>query len=187
VASRDSQLTANVCLALVAEGPTHGWALVRALAPDADIGRIWSVTRPLVYRALDGLVAGGLVSRAAPTPGQGPERAILRATPRGRRAVTTWLDEPVAHLRDVRTALLVKLALRARRGLTSQALLLAQREAFAPAIRTLTRRSAADDPVLVWRRETARAVDRFLQEAVRREHAMSATAASSPVERRGLL
>jgi PadR family transcriptional regulator AphA len=187
VASRDSQLTSDVCLALVVEAPTHGWALVRALAPDADIGRIWSVTRPLVYRALDGLVADGLVVRAASAPGQGPERAILRATPRGRRVVTVWLDEPVAHLRDVRTALLVKLALRARRGLSSESLLLAQREAFAPVIRTLGRRGRADDPVVLWRRETARAVDRFLQEAVRREHAMTAAATSSPAGGCGLL
>ena len=177
MASGDAQLTADVCLALVAEGSTHGWALVRDLAPSGEIGRIWSVSRPLVYRALDGLVAADLVTRAASTPGHGPERAVVRATARGRRAAAAWLDAPVDHMREVRTVLLVKLALRSRRGMSSESLLLAQREMFAPMIRALGRRRAADDAVALWRRETARAVGRFLDDALRLER----TAASSPV------
>ena len=41
-------------------------------------------------------------------------------TPAGRRVAKRWLDAPVQHLRDVRTELLVKLALRDRAGLDNE-------------------------------------------------------------------
>ena len=56
-------------LALVAEGPTHGFAIARALAPGSDVGRVWAMRRPLVYRALDVLTEQELV-RAAGTEGE---------------------------------------------------------------------------------------------------------------------
>src|SRR5262249_41228547 len=40
-------LAEAVCLTLVAREPTHGWAIVKTLAPEGDIGRIWSLSRPL--------------------------------------------------------------------------------------------------------------------------------------------
>ena len=47
----------HAVLALLAEQPRHGWAIVRALAPGGEIGRIWTLSRPLAYRAIDNLEA----------------------------------------------------------------------------------------------------------------------------------
>ena len=77
-----------------------------------------------------------------------------------------WLDEPVEHLRDVRTELLVKLFLRDRAGLDNEQLLARQAELFEPAIDALTSTHRDDDLVDLWRRESARAVRRFLDQAL---------------------
>ena len=61
--SPDLSLAEHVCLALIVEGVTHGWAVGTLLAPDGQLGRIWSLTRPLTYRAIDGLVDKRLATR----------------------------------------------------------------------------------------------------------------------------
>jgi PadR family transcriptional regulator AphA len=162
-------LAEHVCLALVAEGAGHGWAIGSLLAPGGELGRIWTLSRPLTYRALDSLAAKQLVARTNAPAGQGRDRVVNRATARGRRENRAWLDAPVDHLRDVRTELLVKLALRDRAGLERAPLLGAQAEHFAPLIAALSVMQAGDDDDLValWRREHARAVRRFLAEALR--------------------
>ena len=157
-----------VCLALIAQGVEHGWAVGTRLAPDGDIGRIWTLSRPLTYRAIDLLVGHGFVTRRGTAQGRGRDRTLLRATARGRRALDAWLDEPVEHLRDVRTELLVKLTLRAQVGRPADQLLGAQRERLASTIDAL----AATDPhdyVDLWRRESAFAVQRFLDAATDRD------------------
>jgi molybdopterin-binding protein len=107
-----------------------------------------------------------MITRQERAAARGRERAMLSSTARGRRVATAWLDEPVQHLRDVRTELLVKLVLRERAGLESEVLLRAQLDAFSSAIDALTAGQEAD-LVDVWRREHARAVRRFLAEALR--------------------
>lgn len=164
----------QVCLALVAEGHSHGWAIGTVLAPDGEVGRAWTLTRALTYRAIDGLVDKGLVNRKAQSTGTGRDRALLTITAAGRRATEQWLDEPVEHLRDVRTLLLVKVLLRDRAGVPVEPLLRAQLEVFAPAIDALTA-GPDGDIVNLWRREHARAVRRFLQQAL--EPATAAAAA----------
>jgi PadR family transcriptional regulator AphA len=135
------------------------------LTPEGEIGRIWSLSRPLTYRAIDGLVDKALLSRRGRRAGQGRDRVMLAPTASGRRAAAKWLDTPVQHLRDIRTELLVKLALRDRAGLDNRALLNAQQMLFAPVIDALTSTDDAD-LVDVWRRESARAVRRFLEHAL---------------------
>jgi PadR family transcriptional regulator AphA len=136
------------------------------LAPEGEIGRIWTLSRPLTYRAIDGLVDKGLVSRRGRRAGQGRDRIVLAPTTAGRRAASRWLDTPVEHLRDVRTELLVKLALRDRGGLDNEVLLGAQQIRFEPLIDSLTSTTTDDELVDVWRRESARAVRRFLDQAL---------------------
>ncbi len=92
---------------------------------------------------------------------------LLAPTAAGRRQATQWLDEPIEHLRDVRTELLTKLVLRDRAGLDSAELLGAQLDRFDPMIEALTSASPDDDVVDLWRRESARAVRRFLDQALR--------------------
>jgi molybdopterin-binding protein len=155
-----------VCLTLVAQGADHGWAVGTMLAPDGEIGRIWTLSRPLTYRAIDGLADKALVTRRGAAAGHGRDRVVLATTAQGRRLAKRWLDTPAKHLRDVRTELLVKLTLRDRAGLDNEALLAAQQEMFEPAIDVLTSTHADDDIVDLWRRENARAVRRFLDQAL---------------------
>ena len=166
-----------VCLTLIAQKVTHGWAIGTMLTPDGELGRIWSLSRPLAYRAIDGLVDKGLATRKGQEAGRGRDRVILAPTATGRRLSRAWLDRPVEHLRDVRTELLVKLSLRERAGLDRESLLIAQRAQFEPAIDTLTSSSQDDDLVDLWRRESARAVRRFLEQAL---HPPDHTPASRP-------
>jgi DNA-binding PadR family transcriptional regulator len=168
----DRPLAEWVCLALIHEAPTHGWAVARLLAPNGDIGRVWSLSRPLTYRAIERLTADGLVRASGDAAGSGPRRTMLAATPLGRRAVRGWLRRPIGHLRDVRTELLCKLVLGERAGIDPQPLLDAQRRAFAPAFDTLAgqARDRGADVVDRWRHASSQAVRRFLDQESRRRH-----------------
>jgi PadR family transcriptional regulator AphA len=157
-------LAEHVCLALIVQEPRHGWSVVRALAPDSDLGRVWSLSRPLTYRAIDGLVDRKLVVRKGQVPGDGPMRQMLSATPAGKRATRAWLAAPVEHVRDVRTELLLKLVLLRASGRDPRPLLRAQEIAFEPIFASLqhaARVRGADD-VDRWRYESSVAVRRFI-------------------------
>jgi PadR family transcriptional regulator AphA len=169
-AARTRNLAEWVCLALIAEAPTHGWAVARLLAPDGDFGRTWTLSRPLTYRAIERLVQDCLVVESGTEPGAGPERTVLRASPAGARAARQWLRTPVEHPRDARTDLLCKLVLHERRRLDPLPLLEAQRAAFAPAFASLSRRARAGDADVVdrWRAASSVAVRRFLEGEIRR-------------------
>jgi PadR family transcriptional regulator AphA len=158
-------LAEGTCLTLVVSGHRHGWALVRELAPEGSIGRVWSLSRPLTYRAIDQLVDRGLLERAGTAPGGGKARTLLEPTAAGRRTGRRWVRTPVAHLRDVRTELLVKLALAERLGLDRVAILRAQRRALDPIMSAIAARPPSD-PVDVWRFESSAAVGRFLDAAI---------------------
>lgn len=156
-----------VVLGLVAEEPTHGWPIVRALRADGPVGRVWTVPRPIVYRSLTTLTTAGYIEECGEdTKSQGPQRTIVRATRRGRAALKRWLETPVEHVRDVRTELLVKLALLARAGQPSRRLVERQLEHLDPVVRAVSKPPAGEDFDLVlagWRKEQALAVDRFLR------------------------
>ena len=149
-------LADQVCLAIVGEWRTHGWAIVKQLAPDGELGRIWSLSRPLTYRAIDHLVELGLVERA-----DAGRRSEIWITPKGRRRRRRWLSEPVVHLRDLRTEFLLKLQLGRRAGLDTTALITAQQGRITPTIAALTT-TEPTDVVDLWRQESARAASRFL-------------------------
>ena len=76
------------------------------------VGPNLELSRPLTYRALDGLVEKGLIIRRGHSHGQGRDRVLLAPTAAGRRSNRRWLETPARHLRDVRLELLMKLALR---------------------------------------------------------------------------
>jgi DNA-binding PadR family transcriptional regulator len=161
MAKQDAQLARDVVLALIVQQPQHGWALHEELAPRGEIGRAWTLSRQLVYRAIDTLEADGHVKRAQPKDGGGADKVIISPTAKGKSHITAWLNQPVEHLRDVRTELVVKMMLRERAGLPAQSFLTAQHEAFAPLLRAIES-SPAQTPVDMWRRESASAVKRFL-------------------------
>ena len=159
------------CLGALAQERAHGFAVGRRLAPDGDIGRVWTMSRPLTYRALDILARQGMIRIVAEEPGAaGPSRVVLGPTPKGRAALRTWLRTPVSHLRDIRGELLLKLVLSELLGFGTAALLDAQLELFVRLRDTLAERVEPQgtgtvdppDPVAAWRRENAEAAVRFL-------------------------
>lgn len=157
-------------LGLLAEQPRHGFAVARLMAPEGEIGRVWALPKPLVYRALSTLQDRGLVAPAGEEPGErGPHRTLHLATPAGVGALRGWLATPVEHLREVRSLLMLKLALLARVGADSAALLAAQRERLGPLVEALEARvdaaEAFEHTLLLWRLESARAVLRFIDAA----------------------
>ena len=154
-------------LAVLAERPAHGFAVARAMAPDGEIGKVWSLRRPLVYRAIHVLCDAGL---ARPTgtvaSGSGPRRTVLEVTPAGRAALRRWLWNPVDHVRDARSLLLLKLLFITRSGRDPRQLLSGQRgrfEALAERLTAAAGTAEGFDAVLVrWRLESTTAAIRFL-------------------------
>src|SRR5215467_5609120 len=125
-------------LSLVCERQLHGFALVRLLDGDGSLGRIWRVPKPVVYRALQRLEELGLVRSAEPEPSaQGPARRPVAITRSGRKQAAAWLSLPAAHHRDVRSELLIKLALLDRQGADPAPLIRAQRQDMIPLDRSL--------------------------------------------------
>jgi DNA-binding PadR family transcriptional regulator len=166
-APRQPSLGAWAVLGLLCEGDAHGWALVRALAPDGEIGRVWSIRRALVYRTVDLVAEAGMVERAGVERGtRGSTRTLLRATPHGRRSVASWLAEPVVHVRELRSSLLLKLLFMQRSGLDPTPLLQAQRAILTDLVEALGEHDPDDGPfevsVRAFRLETARAGLRFV-------------------------
>ncbi len=164
-------LTEWLVLSLVGEAPTHGFALARLLGRDGEIGRVWQVPKPLIYRALQRLESIGLVRPAGQQPtSQGPARSLVTATPAGLDASAAWLARPVSHTREVRSELMVKLALLYRAGADPQPLLEAQRAQLVPiaaALRdSLDAARGFERTVALWRYETVCATLRFLEAAV---------------------
>jgi DNA-binding PadR family transcriptional regulator len=164
---RSLSLSEWLVLCLVCEQPRHGFAIARLLEAEGSLGKVWRVPKPVIYRALQRLEQLGLVRTAEQqATSQGPVRSLIDATPAGRQAADAWLSRPVSHNRDVRSELLVKLALLDRAGTDPQPLLVAQREHLAPladALRTRLDEAAGFDRTLVlWRYETVSATIRFL-------------------------
>jgi DNA-binding PadR family transcriptional regulator len=170
--SRDAavlSLTEWSVLGFVAEGETYGFSVARLFTPDGTAGKIWTVPRPLVYRAIDTLSTNGYVTEAGSQPGSGgPRRTLVRATSAGVDALDHWLDEPIAHIRDARSHLLMKLLLIDRRGGSPRALVTRQREELVGIIVGLERQIADADGfdvvILRWRLYSVETLDRFLAE-----------------------
>ncbi len=164
---RSLSLAEWLVLCLVREEPRHGFALARLLASSGSLGRVWRVPKPVIYRALQRLEQLGLVWTAEQQPSsQGPVRSLIEATPAGRDAAARWLTRPAEHTRDVRSELLVKLALLDRAGADPGPLLEAQREHLAPVAEALHDRlgeaEGFDRTLALWRYETVSATVRFL-------------------------
>ena len=153
------------CLGILYEGPAHGFAIASRLKPDGDIGRVWSISRPLTYRSLEQLAVRGYIEAIGEERGiAGGNRTILAATRQGRARLRTWVRTPVAHLRDLRSELLLKLVIAERCEIDVAAMLAGQRERIASIAAGLGDQMADgdDDVVALWRNEAAHAALRFV-------------------------
>ncbi len=174
------------CLGILYQAPTHGFAIAARLKPDGDVGRVWSLSRALTYRSLEQLTTRGFVHAVAQEQGiAGGNRTVLAATRTGRAKLRRWLGSPVAHLRDVRSELLLKLIiaelcsvdidpmLREQRSLIGE-MARAMSTATAPTVGSNTRagttvagdrgrdNTTTHDVVALWRLESSQAALRFL-------------------------
>src|SRR5262252_5306168 len=154
-------------LCLVREEPTYGLVLVGLLARDGRLGQVWSVPKAVIYRALQRLEALGLTRTVGEQrTSLGPVRSLYEATPAGQAAATAWLGTPVEHARDVRSELMVKLALLDRSGRDSRDLLQAQLAQLLPVAAGLDDRLRAttgfEHTLVLWRHEAMTATMRFL-------------------------
>ena len=164
--SHDLLLGEWACLGLLYKKPSHGFAIAARLKPGSDIGRVWSLTRPLTYRALEQLQIHGYVEESGEEVGlAGGNRTLLTITKPGRAIFRTWINTPVVHLRDMRSELLLKLVLADECVIDISDMLKMQRKN----IKTLQRNIESSlvgtdqaDTVHQWRREIAEATLRFI-------------------------
>ena len=155
------------CLGILYEGPAHGFAIASRLKPEGDIGRVWSLSRPLTYRSLEQLALRGCIEPIGEERGiAGGNRTILAATREGRARLRAWVRAPVAHLRDLRSELLLKLVIAERCRIDVAAMLTAQRDRIAAIAAGLDQQGSGTDSrrdvVTLWRREAADAALRFV-------------------------
>ena len=153
-------------LAILARQPAHGFAVAQLTAADGDLGRVWQIPKAVVYRAIGRLLDAELIAPEGTERGQGPQRTVYTATAAGGEAADRWLRTPVVHVRDIRSHLLLKLALLDRAGVDPGDLLDAQRAVLEPIAAAIEARQAASDgfdaTLLAWRRATAVAALDFI-------------------------
>ncbi len=169
VTGRDLSLTEWAALGVLCEGRAHGWAVAAALLPDGEIGRVWSSSRPLTYRAITLLRDRGYVVEVGSEASRGgPNRRLLEVTPKGRRAFRSWRSRPAGHVRELRTELMLKLVFHDRADVDPAALLERQRGLLVAQERALGLRLSRSDGfgrVLdLWRLSNIRAAIRFVQD-----------------------
>jgi PadR family transcriptional regulator AphA len=121
----------------------------------------------VIYRALQRLEILQLVATVEVQPSNaGPSRSLIAATDAGRQAAAAWLSKPARHTREIRSELLLKLALLERAKADPNPLLAAQRSQLQPVADGLQEQlsvaAGIDRTVILWRYETVTATLRFL-------------------------
>ncbi|MEU5919750.1 PadR family transcriptional regulator [Streptomyces sp. NPDC004288] len=163
----DLPLAEWIVLALMAERPTHGFAIASLTAEGAEIGEFWYISRPMVYRSITRLVERELITPVGAEEGnRGPQRMIYAATRSAKASVSRWLSEPVVQLFDVRAELTCKLLLLQRRDASPTRLVERQRVVIGEIEESLRAKEHTGDyltrAIYAWRLEHVRAASRFL-------------------------
>jgi DNA-binding PadR family transcriptional regulator len=160
-------------LALLCERPRHGYALAALMAPEGEIGRVWSLRRPMTYRALTSLQRLGLIEiESVEESDSAPNRTVMRATEDAQTLVDAWLVAPEQHVRDLRALLLLKILFLRRRGLSLEPLLRPQRERLAEQVEALADRDEPDELAAMlarWRCSMTEAALAFVEDLLGQE------------------
>jgi len=163
----DLPLTEWIVLALVAERPCHGFAIAALTAQDAEIGELWYISQPMVYRSITRLADRGLITPiGTEESNRGPQRTVYAATRPAKMSVSQWLSEPVPHLRDIRAGLTSKLLLLRRRNASPARLVERQRAVIDEIEEALRAKGRTGDQltraIYAWRLEHVRAARHLL-------------------------
>ena len=136
--------TNDILLALLRQGPAHGYDIKRdhdAWFPDA---------RPLaygqVYATLGRLEAGGLVEVLETRVDGGPERTVYALTEPGEQRLREWLSEPAGPAASSAEEIVRKTVAALRTGADPNAFLARQRTAHLRRMRELTALPHDGDP-----------------------------------------
>jgi DNA-binding PadR family transcriptional regulator len=159
-----------VVLCVACEKPTYGSVIAGLFSRGGSLGRVWQVSRQGVYRAIPRLEQLGLLQTLGPQRAEdAPPHWIITATPAGRKAAKVWLRTPVAHGRDVRSELMIKLAILDRARHNPQDLLSRQLAAFGPLAAALAGRvhdtTGTEHTMALWRHEMMSGTLEFLDQA----------------------
>lgn len=165
MAEQASELTleSGLCLGLIRNGCDHGYVIAQRFLPEGDIGQIYTLSRPAVYRELQYLERVGLLLSSEARGNRGQKMRMLRLSKRGSQIAQQWMTSPVSHIRDVRTEFLAKVILTQEAGDDVVSLVRAQRDFFRDTFDALLQ-DREESVVAIWRREQVRAVSRFLDE-----------------------
>ncbi len=160
-------------LAFLGEGSAHGFRVAAVFAKAGELGRIWTIQRPQVYRAIEHLEAHDFLSAIKQEPGDnGPRRTLYAPTVSGQEELRIWLKKPVSRLRDGRSDLILKLIFTERHKLDAGPLLSAQHRHFSTIldsyIRDLEQTAEPERTALEWRVEAARGALSFLENKLAR-------------------
>lgn len=116
-------------LGFLHQEPRHGYALHRKLSQSKGLGIVWNLKQSQLYALLDKLEQRGYIEHTLEPQASRPPRKVYALTPEGEDALHAWLEEPVAHGRDIRMEFLAKLYFARREGPNSvRRLLNAQRQ-----------------------------------------------------------
>lgn len=122
-------------LALLDDGPTHGFALKRRY--DSLLGQERELKYGQVYATLSRLERDGLAHGVGLEQGEGADRKVYAITDAGISELDTWLAAP--HLPSGRpTELFTKVVLALVAGRSAEAVLGSQRRVYLERVRALT-------------------------------------------------
>jgi DNA-binding PadR family transcriptional regulator len=79
-------------LALLVQGPSHGYELANRL--ERQLGSEWRIARPSLYRMLKGMRVEGLLS--ADTPEVAESKIVYRATGGAETALILWMESALS-------------------------------------------------------------------------------------------
>jgi len=83
----------HVLLALLTDRPASGYELKKRI--DGELDPLWKAEVSQIYPALDRLRRAGFAARKTVGPERGPASQRHRVTPRGRRELERWWNEPL--------------------------------------------------------------------------------------------
>jgi len=139
----------HVILALLEDGPSHGWEMKSRI--EAALGpQYGGLNKGYIYEVIHKMEREGtIVSRVEPQAGLRPDRSVHEITEAGREQLTEWLAEPVRPAAGFRDEFVQKVLAASMRGEDQvRSFCRSQRRALLTEARTLQtlRRERADDP-----------------------------------------